>query len=999
MKNIFLITLLLFNINVFSQNTINKSETIFFNSKEIKNYNKTKKIYISKSDNQPFIAFNAIIKGSFETEIDFYIRYKKKQWSSWEKIENDIHVNKKGFIHKQLYYLPQSVNIVEVKLSSNEKINIESVALVFFYPEFTKNLSAKAKNNQINKASPTPPTNCSCPIPSYEARLDWCPSGNCPPQSNPTSTTVTHLIVHHSAGSNSSSDWAARVRSIWNYHVNSNGWSDIGYNYLIDPNGVIYEGRGNNILGAHFSGMNTGTMGICLIGNYDPATGNATPSNAMINSLEELLSWKECDISADPLTSSYHNASSQNLMHIAGHRDAGTGTVCPGDNVYNLLPNIRTACSSYMQTCSFGVSDLVVSSLSSNPSSPTENQNTNLLFAVANTGSADVIENITVDLKIDGSTVQTYTLDSILSGQVLNFSYPNYQFTNAGNHNLCLYISSVINETNMANNSYCTTINVQQAVTLYSDLIVNALYTNPSLVIENQNSDLNFAIGNSGALDVNETINIDLKVDGNTVQTYSIDSIQSGQVLNFSYPNYQFLSTGNHSLCLYISSASNELNTANNSYCTTINVQNATINTIDLLVSALSISPNTIYENDNTNIQFSIINNGNTDVNQSFNLDLIIDGNIVNTYNVDTILSNEVKSFSYGNYHFSNAGTFSVCVKIDTISGETNITNNNYCNNVSIEAAQNSDLVVSFLSTNPNSVTANENTEIAFSIKNIGISDAIETLNVDLKINNTIIQSFTIDSILSNETIAFSYPNYQFLDTGNHAICVSVANASNEINYNNNAYCMNTNVATDIIENADVLVLDIIPSINQANVNEAINFQINIKNDGNIASSEPVVSKIKIDGILKQSFTLPILNPSENFTKSFDYQFYSPGNHSICINIESPSNEVIINNNSQCISFPISAIDNINSIENISALTVYPNPSTDFFIIDIELFQQENVSLKLYNNLGKTVFSSHSENKKLVYNENINTSKLNAGIYFLEIKVGQNRLNRKIIIK
>jgi len=100
---------------------------------------------------------------------------------------------------------------------------------------------------------------CNCPQPDFQDRDDWCPAGNCPEITNPVFTEVTHLIVHHSAGVNTSSDWAATVRGIWDYHVNSNGWDDVGYNWLVDPNGVLYEGRGDDVRGAHFCGNNTVT--------------------------------------------------------------------------------------------------------------------------------------------------------------------------------------------------------------------------------------------------------------------------------------------------------------------------------------------------------------------------------------------------------------------------------------------------------------------------------------------------------------------------------------------------------------------------------------------------------------------------------------------------------------------------------------------------------------------------------------------------------------------
>ncbi len=187
---------------------------------------------------------------------------------------------------------------------------------------------------------------CPCPHPPYEGRLDWCPDGSCPPDATPVYTNVTHLIVHHSAGSNTSNDWAARVRAIWNYHVNSNGWDDIGYNWLIDPNGVLYEGRADNLQGAHFCGHNSGTMGVCIMGTYS----TVLPTEAAISTLKELLAWKSCKEGLDPEDFSFHNSSGLNLYHISGHRD-GCNTECPGNAFYPTLPTLREDVATYIDMC------------------------------------------------------------------------------------------------------------------------------------------------------------------------------------------------------------------------------------------------------------------------------------------------------------------------------------------------------------------------------------------------------------------------------------------------------------------------------------------------------------------------------------------------------------------------------------------------------------------------------------------------------------------------
>ena len=137
------------------------------------------------------------------------------------------------------------------------------------------------------------------------------------------------------------------VRCIWNFHAFTNGWSDLGYHYLIDPNGVIYEGKagGDKSLGTHFSCANTGTIGIALLGNYS----TSKPSEKMIESLQTLLKMKCQQLGLDPNGKSYHGSTRLNLPTISGHRDANeskagsvcAGTKCPGDMLYELIPTIR----------------------------------------------------------------------------------------------------------------------------------------------------------------------------------------------------------------------------------------------------------------------------------------------------------------------------------------------------------------------------------------------------------------------------------------------------------------------------------------------------------------------------------------------------------------------------------------------------------------------------------------------------------------------------------
>lgn len=194
------------------------------------------------------------------------------------------------------------------------------------------------------------PAMASSPLtrPSVVSRSEWgCPDGQSSASWAPQYTEVSHLIVHHTATGNAAGDWPAQVRSIWTVHTYTRGWGDIGYNYLIDPLGVIYEGRsgGDDVIGAHFSCQNANTMGVALLGDF----GSAAPTLEAQDSLERLLAWKASQRGIDPLGTTEHPGTQLALANISGHRDANdsptgcTTTSCPGDQLHALLPEIRTA--------------------------------------------------------------------------------------------------------------------------------------------------------------------------------------------------------------------------------------------------------------------------------------------------------------------------------------------------------------------------------------------------------------------------------------------------------------------------------------------------------------------------------------------------------------------------------------------------------------------------------------------------------------------------------
>jgi hypothetical protein len=163
-------------------------------------------------------------------------------------------------------------------------------------------------------------------------------------------------IVHHTAGTNdyTRAQAAAIVRGVQLFHVRSNGWNDIGYNFLVDRFGTIYEGRyggvDRNVVGAHALGFNTGSVGIALLGTY----GSTRPSAAAQDAIARLVAWRLDLAHVDPTSTltfvsggseKYAPDAPVTLRAVSGHRDTGS-TECPGNALYARLADIAASARS-----------------------------------------------------------------------------------------------------------------------------------------------------------------------------------------------------------------------------------------------------------------------------------------------------------------------------------------------------------------------------------------------------------------------------------------------------------------------------------------------------------------------------------------------------------------------------------------------------------------------------------------------------------------------------
>jgi hypothetical protein len=146
---------------------------------------------------------------------------------------------------------------------------------------------------------------------------------------------TTKFIVHHTETTKNLDDPKQAIRNIYKYHAVSRGWGDIGYNYIIDIEGRVYEGRygGEGVVGGHAGPGNTGSIGIAILGSYDD---DEVP-DAAIESLARLIAIKSKIHGINPEGLSSFRG--KFLPNILGHKDV-MSTDCPGDYIYSKLPLI-----------------------------------------------------------------------------------------------------------------------------------------------------------------------------------------------------------------------------------------------------------------------------------------------------------------------------------------------------------------------------------------------------------------------------------------------------------------------------------------------------------------------------------------------------------------------------------------------------------------------------------------------------------------------------------
>lgn len=212
-------------------------------------------------------------------------------------------------------------------------------------------LSRLAARSSARRQAPTG-------APRIISRAEWGGDA-CPPREPASYGEVQLAFVHHTVSTNDygPEDSAAIVLGICRYHRDSNKWNDLGYNFLVDKYGQIFEGRAGGIdqavVGAQAQGYNAVSTGVASIGDFSVVA----QGEAGLDALARLIAWKlslhgvpttgtVTVTSAGGSSNRYPAGRQVTLERISGHRD-GDQTACPGDALYGQLAALRQRAASY----------------------------------------------------------------------------------------------------------------------------------------------------------------------------------------------------------------------------------------------------------------------------------------------------------------------------------------------------------------------------------------------------------------------------------------------------------------------------------------------------------------------------------------------------------------------------------------------------------------------------------------------------------------------------
>ncbi|MET0929090.1 MAG: N-acetylmuramoyl-L-alanine amidase [Aeromicrobium sp.] len=263
-------------------------------------------------------------------------------WGAWEELHTEAADEEAGVPGTEPLWVG-SADGVSVRVASPTGERPPGLKVSTIDPGTVAEASASTASTAFYSTSTTgltsvASTSAPTPQPSIILRSAWGAAKNTKCDTPTVVDETRGAVVHHTAGTNSytQAQSASIVRATQAYHMKSRKWCDIGYNFLVDKYGQIFEGRNGGIdkqVRAAHSGnaaVNTYAMGVSMMGTFS----TSAPTEATKDAMVKLIGWR-LGTTGTPTTGTY-SLGGKTLNRIAGHRDV-VGTECPGAAAYAWL--------------------------------------------------------------------------------------------------------------------------------------------------------------------------------------------------------------------------------------------------------------------------------------------------------------------------------------------------------------------------------------------------------------------------------------------------------------------------------------------------------------------------------------------------------------------------------------------------------------------------------------------------------------------------------------
>lgn len=353
----------------------------------------------------------------------FIVKYRTKnlsgEWTRWNELTAEVTPNETptGMFWTDAIFTDDATSHSAIEVILTHPSTPLSIKMNLFdgnYKTADNNDQSTKPELQNNEKS------LDCPaLPTMITRSQWCGGSASCSQVNaaytPTYINASHVVIHHGATPNTYTSGQEIVQSYYNYHVNTLGWADIGYNYIVDKNGNFFQGRHNpnvsssDVRGAHAGASNGVSIGINFPGNADVTIA----TSAQLNKVKQLLAWWFDKKGWDPTSSATMQTQDYGVVskpRISGHKDIGQ-TSCPGNDLYSRIPNLRTSAKQIITDCNAcGIpANLSASSITSTS-------------ATLNWTAAQNASSYTIQYKATSSTTWTTTTSTTNSKSVTGLS-------------------------------------------------------------------------------------------------------------------------------------------------------------------------------------------------------------------------------------------------------------------------------------------------------------------------------------------------------------------------------------------------------------------------------------------------------------------------------------------------------------------------------------------------------------------------------------------------